>query len=134
MYKVMPPHGKEVSAGYGAQLRAVLAVARAEPVLRWRAIAGACGFAGFSAFWTTVPFLLAARYGFSQLEVGLFALAGAAGAIASAMGGRHLDARPRLRWPITGALLAGQLACYLLMLAGDAGPSWSGTPAYSPPT
>lgn len=126
MYKVMPPHDKEVSAGYGAQLRAVLAVARAEPVLRWRAAAGACGFAGFSAFWTTVPFLLAARYGFSQLEVGLFALAGAAGAIASAMGGRHLDARPRLRWPITGALLAGQLACYLLMLAGDAGPSWSG--------
>jgi predicted MFS family arabinose efflux permease len=126
MYRAMPAQDKEVSAGYGAQLRAVLAVARAEPALRWRATVGACGFAGFSAFWTTIPFLLAARYGFSQLEVGLFALAGAAGALASAMGGRHLDARPRLRWPITGVLLAGQLAFFLLMLAGDTGPFWSG--------
>jgi len=126
MYKGMPAEGREVSSGYGAQLRAVLAVARAEPVLRWRAAAGACGFAGFSAFWTTVPFLLAARYGFSQLEVGLFALAGAAGALASAKGGRHLDARPRLRWPITGILLAVQVACYLLMLAGSSGPRWAG--------
>jgi predicted MFS family arabinose efflux permease len=126
MYKGMPAEGKEVSAGYGAQLRAVLAVARTEPVLRWRAAAGACGFAGFSAFWTTVPFLLAARYGFSQLEVGLFALAGAAGALASVKGGRHLDARPRLRWPITGVLLGLQVACYALMLAGSSGPRWAG--------
>jgi predicted MFS family arabinose efflux permease len=126
LYREMPERGREVSTTYGAQLRAVLGVAWSEPVLRWRALTGACGFAGFSAFWTTVPFLLSARYGFSELEVGLFALAGAAGALASAKGGRHLDARPRLRWPATGALLAGQIAFYLLMLAGSAGPEWSG--------
>lgn len=127
LYKALPEHEREVSARYGAQLSAVLSVARNEPVLRWRALAGACGFAGFSAFWTTVPFLLAGpRYGFSQIEIGLFALAGAAGALASAKGGRHLDARPGLRWPVTGALLATQIASYLMMLAGDAGPEWAG--------
>jgi predicted MFS family arabinose efflux permease len=56
----------------------------------------------------------------------LFALAGAAGALASVKGGRHLDARPRLRWPITGVLLGLQVACYALMLAGSSGPRWAG--------
>jgi predicted MFS family arabinose efflux permease len=126
LYRAMPEQGREVSSGYGAQLRAVLSVARSEPVLRWRSLTGACGFAGFSAFWTTVPFLLSSRYGFSQLEIGLFALAGAAGALVSTKGGRHLDARPQLRWPITGMLLAVQIVFFLVMLAAGSGPEWSG--------
>jgi predicted MFS family arabinose efflux permease len=127
MYRKVPGGEQEVHARYGAQLRAVLALVRREPVLRWRALTGACSFAGFSAFWTTVPFLLSgSRYGFTQLEIGLFALAGAAGAIASAAGGKHLDARPRLRWPLTGVLLAVQFASFCLMFGGQAGPEWLG--------
>ncbi|HEY1625899.1 MAG TPA: MFS transporter [Streptosporangiaceae bacterium] len=122
LYRALPDHGREVSVGYGTQLRAVFDVARNEPVLRWRAMIGACGFAGFSAFWTTVSFLLAGpRYHFSQLEIGLFALAGTAGALASAFGGRHLDARPHLRWPLTGILLALQLLSYGLITLGGYG-------------
>jgi predicted MFS family arabinose efflux permease len=127
LYRALPDFPSEVRVGYGSQLRAVFAVARSVPVLRWRALIGACGFAGFSAFWTTVPFLLAGpRYGFSQLEIGVFALAGAAGALASAKGGRHLDARPRLRWPMTGTLLTVQIASFALILGGDSGPEWLG--------
>jgi len=123
LYRALPDQPREVSVGYGAQLRAVLDVARSQPVLRWRALIGACGFAGFSAFWTTVSFLLAGpRYHFSQLEIGLFALAGTAGALVSAFGGRHLDARPRLRWPLTGVLLGVQFVCYGLIGLGGAGP------------
>jgi predicted MFS family arabinose efflux permease len=123
LYRALPDRAREVSVGYGAQLRAVLDVARSQPVLRWRALIGACGFAGFSAFWTTISFLLAGpRYHFSQLEIGLFALAGTAGALASAFGGRHLDARPHLRWPLTGVLLAVQLLSYGLISFGATGP------------
>jgi predicted MFS family arabinose efflux permease len=123
LYRALPDRVREVSVGYGAQLRAVLDVARTQPVLRWRALIAACGFAGFSAFWTTVSFLLAGpRYHFSQLEIGLFALAGTAGALVSALGGRHLDARPQLRWPLTGVMLGLQLVCYGLIAGGGAGP------------
>jgi predicted MFS family arabinose efflux permease len=123
LYRALPDRAREISVGYGAQLRAVSEVARTQPVLRWRALIGACGFAGFSAFWTTVSFLLAGpRYHFSQLEIGLFALAGTAGALVSAFGGRHLDARPRLRWPLTGAMIGLQLVSYGVITFGGVGP------------
>jgi predicted MFS family arabinose efflux permease len=123
LYRALPDRPREVSVGYRSQLVAVLHVARTQPVLRWRALIGACGFAGFSAFWTTVSFLLAGpRYHFSQLEIGLFALAGTAGALASAFGGRHLDSRPHLRWPLTGGLLGLQLVSYGLIAFGGSGP------------
>jgi predicted MFS family arabinose efflux permease len=125
LYRVLPDQAREVTVGYAAQLRAVLAVARTEPVLRWRALIGACGFAGFSAFWTTISFLLAGpEYRFSQLEIGLFALAGAAGALASAFGGRHLDARPQLRWPVTGVVLVLQVASFVLIGLGGGHLGW----------
>jgi MFS family permease len=72
----LPP---EIEDSYRSQLRETRNVARTQPVLRWRSLIGACGFGSFAAFWTTVSFLLASpRYGFNQLEIGLFALAGAA--------------------------------------------------------
>jgi predicted MFS family arabinose efflux permease len=123
LYRTLPDRAREVSVGYGAQLRAVFDVARSQPVLRWRALIGACGFAAFSAFWTTISFLLSGpRYHFSQLEIGLFALAGTAGALTSAFGGRHLDARPQLRWPLTGVMLGLQLVSYGLIALGGVGP------------
>lgn len=103
----LPDHPPELTVTYLEQMRGVLAVARAEPVLRWRSLMGACGFAAFGCFWTTVTFLLSGpRYGFSQLDIGLFALVGAAGAVTAAYGGRLLDARRELRWIASGAALA----------------------------
>jgi predicted MFS family arabinose efflux permease len=79
--RALPGADREVSIGYLAQLRAVVRLARSEPVLRTRALIGAAQFAAFSCFWTTVTFLLAGpRYGFSQATIGLFALVGVAGA------------------------------------------------------
>jgi len=102
-------------------LRGVLDIARAEPALRWRSLIAACGFGSFGAFWTTVTFLLSGpQYGFSQLAIGLFALVGAAGAITSLAGGRVLDKRPALRWPVTGASLALLAASYILIGLGGA--------------
>jgi predicted MFS family arabinose efflux permease len=119
--RALPDHGAQLVISYRAQLRGVLDIARTEPVLRWRSLIAACGFGSFACFWTTVTFLLSGpQYNFSQLDIGLFALVGAAGAITSLAGGRALDKRPRLRWPATGAALALLAAAYLPIGLGGA--------------
>ncbi len=119
--RALPDHGPQLSITYRAQLRGVLDVALAEPVLRWRSLIAACGFGSFACFWTTVTFLLSGPdYGFSQLDIGLFALVGTAGAITSVAGGRVLDRRPSLRWPASGVALALLAVSYLPIGLGGA--------------
>ena len=125
LYKLVPDLPPEIDASYGHQLRQALGLVRTEPVLRWRSLIGACGFGSFSAFWTTVSFLLSRPpYNFDQLEIGLFALAGTAGAVISGLGGRHIDARPHLRWPLTGVVQGALLASYALIALGGAHLHW----------
>jgi predicted MFS family arabinose efflux permease len=118
--RALPDHGKQLDIGYAQQMRGVFAVVRAEPALRWRSLIAACGFGTFGCFWTTITFLLSGpQYGFNQLEIGLFALVGAAGAVTAMAGGRQLDSKPRLRWPVTGAALALLVLSYVpIGLAG----------------
>lgn len=119
--RALPDHGPQLAISYLRQLRGVLDIARTEPVLRWRSLIAACGFGSFACFWTTVTFLLAGpRYNFSQLDIGLFALVGAAGAVTSLAGGRALDKRPRLRWPASGLALALLALSYLPIGLGGA--------------
>ena len=124
--RALPDHGRQLSISYRAQLRGVLDVARAEPSLRWRSLIAACGFGSFACFWTTVTFLLASpQYGFSQLEIGLFALVGAAGALTAMVGGRVVDARPGLRWPASGAALTLLALSYIPIGLGGAHLGWA---------
>jgi predicted MFS family arabinose efflux permease len=121
--RALPDHGPQLAIGYREQLRGVLDVARAEPALRWRSLIAACGFGSFACFWTTVTFLLSSpQYGFSQLDIGLFALVGAAGAVTSLAAGRVLDKRQALRWPASGAALGLLAAAYLPIGLGGAHP------------
>ncbi len=125
MSRVLPPTGREVEIGYLAQMRAVLRLARSSPVLRWRALIGAAQFAMFSCFWSTVPFLLAGRpFAFTEAEIGLFALVGAAGAGVVLLGGRLLDRLRELRWQITGAAIVLLLISFGMLAAGIDGLAW----------
>jgi predicted MFS family arabinose efflux permease len=125
MNRLLPRTGREIGLGYAGQLRAVSRLVASEPVLAWRSVIGAAQFAAFSCFWTTVTFLLSGPpYHYSQTAIGLFALVGAAGASAALAGGRQLDRRPRLRWPVTGASLALLAGSFALLAAGAHGLAW----------
>jgi predicted MFS family arabinose efflux permease len=77
---------------YRELLRSTVQVFVRDPVLRRRSLYGALGMAGFSIFWTTVAFLLAGPpYHYSETVIGLFGLAGAAGALCATFAGRLAD-------------------------------------------
>jgi predicted MFS family arabinose efflux permease len=77
---------------YPQLLKSVLRLLAEEPSLRLRGLLGAMAFATFSVMWTALGFLLAAPpFGFSNSTIGLFGLAGAAGALAANVVGRLSD-------------------------------------------
>ena len=125
--RALPDHPRQLDIRYSRQLAGVLAAVRSEPVLRWRSLLAACGFGAFSCFWTTVTFLLAGPgFGFSELEIGLFALVGAAGAVSAMTLGRVLDARPWLRWPATGVAFGIMAGSFVLIGLGGVHPGAPG--------
>ncbi|VFR23358.1 MFS permease [plant metagenome] len=90
--QALPPRQPGNGLRYAALLASMGRLARDTPVLRRRALYHAALFAAFSAFWTTVPLLLAGpAFGLSQGGIALFSLAGAAGAVATPIAGRIAD-------------------------------------------
>ncbi len=88
----LPRYREDAGLRYGALLKSVIELFVEEPVLRVRASLGVISFALFSLFWTPLAFLLSAPpYGYSDAVIGLFGLAGAAGALAATWAGRLAD-------------------------------------------
>jgi predicted MFS family arabinose efflux permease len=112
----LPGEGERPAASYRQTLRSVLTLVRTEPVLRLRMAYGALGMTSFTVLWTALTFLLAGpSFGYSEATIGLFGLAGLAGALAAQGAGRLFDrglARPAtgLFWLVIGA---GWGACSL---------------------
>ncbi|TCO62288.1 MFS transporter [Actinocrispum wychmicini] len=105
LYRVLPEVAPIERIRYPALLRSVFAVVREEPALRLRCSYGFLCFASFSAFWTTLAFLLAQPpYSYGEGVIGLFGLAGAVGALAARPAGRLVD---RNRERLTSGLLLG---------------------------
>jgi predicted MFS family arabinose efflux permease len=77
---------------YGALLHSMVRMALTNRVLQRRAAYHAPLFAAFSLFWTAAPLELAGPdYGLTQRGIALFALAGAAGALAAPLAGHAAD-------------------------------------------
>ena len=80
---------------YRTALRSVLGLIRTEPVLRQRMVLGGCAFGAFSILWTSIAFLLSgvhgSHYHYGNATIGLFGLAGVAGACAAQIAGRLAD-------------------------------------------
>ncbi len=90
--RVLPPEHERPRLNYGSLLKTTALLLAREPMLRRRAVLGALGFAAFSAFWTTMAFLLAGPpYHYGDTTIGLFGLIGAAGALCATFAGRWAD-------------------------------------------
>jgi predicted MFS family arabinose efflux permease len=92
LWRALPERRPSTSLGYRALLGSIGALIRREPLLRRRMVFGACGYAGFSLVWTTLTFLLSdPPFNYGETVIGLFGLAGLAGAIAAMRFGRLHD-------------------------------------------
>ena len=90
--RVVPAEVERPSIRYGALLGSTVTLFRTEPLLRRRILFGALGFAAFSAFWTTMAFVLSGSpYHYGTTTIGLFGLVGAAGALCATVAGRWAD-------------------------------------------
>lgn len=108
------PRSAAVAAGtsYPRVLASILTMIRRENVLRHRMVLGGLNMAAFSAMWTGIAFLLAGAHGsqyhFSDAAIGLFGLAGVAGALAAPRVGKLAD---------RGFLRHTQFGVWLVLLA-----------------
>ena len=108
--RALPSRQPQQSVGYAATLKSLPGIVRRTPLLRRRAVYQGLMFATFQVFWTAVPLVLAHEFGLGQAGIALFALAGAAGALAAPWAGRLADRG--LTRPATGGAMAVALLSF----------------------
>ncbi len=91
LWRMMPSYRPAAGLQYGRIITSMLALPPRMPALCWRSAYAALMFGAFNMFWTAAPLMLADRFGLSQHAIGLFALAGAGGALAAPLAGRLAD-------------------------------------------
>ena len=90
---------------YGSLMKSLIHYFKSEPLLRLAALRGALSFAGLSAFWTTLVFLLEDSFGYGSGVAGTFGLLGVAGALAATVVGKMNNKVSKNRIIIFSALL-----------------------------
>jgi len=112
LYRMLPQHRPKGDMHYGQILWSMAGLFRNTPGLRWRATYQFMLFAAFNLFWTVAPVMLADRFHLSQANIGLFALAGAGGALSAPIAGRLADRG------LGKVLTAGSMLAVALCFAG----------------
>jgi predicted MFS family arabinose efflux permease len=118
LWRLLPARKPDHSAGYLSLMTSVGSLVRELPVLRRRSVCQAALFICFTAYWTEIAFELMNRHGFSQAQVGLFALVGATGVTVAPVAGRIAD-RGGGRWGSGVALAIGVVAMIIAWRGAD---------------
>lgn len=119
LQRALPLRQPNSAMRYPQLLRSLWQLLRDTPLLRRRSAYHAAMFGAFSLFWSAIALLLASpAFGYSQSGIALFALAGAAGALAAPLAGRLADRG--LTRPATGAALAFGAAAFVIAAIGAA--------------
>ncbi|HAT33175.1 MAG TPA: MFS transporter [Janthinobacterium sp.] len=114
---ILPQEAPRGKLRYIKLLASLADIIGQEPLLRQRALFAGLGLGTFSVFWTGLTFLLsAAPYHYSEMQIGLFGLVGAAGALAANTAGRMAD-RGHARLA-TWLLILTSLASWLCIAFG----------------
>ncbi|MDP9081332.1 MAG: MFS transporter [Bacteroidota bacterium] len=87
----LPEVEPDYKGTYKSLMTSLIHLVKEEPKLRLAALRGALCFACFSAFWTTIVFLLKQNFNMGSSVAGEFGLVGAFGAIAAGLMGRLSD-------------------------------------------
>jgi predicted MFS family arabinose efflux permease len=115
LHTALPQHAPTTTIPYAQVLRSTAQLVRTHPALLRRGLYQAAMFGAFSAFWTTVSYVLTGpHFHYSAVGVGIFALVGAAGAAIAPLAGRWAD--HNLVRPMTGIAFA--VAALAFALAG----------------
>lgn len=105
LWRLLPTYRQSAGLSYGRLLLSIGELFRRYPLYRRRSVLGFLSFAMFSVLWTSIAFLLASNpWNFSDAAIGLFGLAGAAGALSARKAGTLVD-RGHARWVTLGGLL-----------------------------
>ncbi|MEX6686881.1 MFS transporter [Danxiaibacter flavus] len=92
MYKRFPASKSAFSGKYHHLMRSLFTLIKTQPLLRESTAINMCCFAVFGAFWTTMVLLFSNEpFHFTSEKIGLFGLAGAAGAMAAPLVGKLGD-------------------------------------------
>lgn len=91
LYRMMPEHRPASGLRYNRAIWTMVGLPGRMPDLCWRSAYGALMFGSFNMFWTSAPLMLADLFHLGQHEIGVFALAGAGGALAAPWAGRLSD-------------------------------------------
>jgi len=85
--KLLPDY----KGSYGSLLKSIGYYFKTEPPVRLAALRGGLAFAGLSAFWTTLVFLMEDNFGYGSDVTGAFGLIGIVGALAATVVGKLND-------------------------------------------
>ena len=91
IFLFLPEVEPDYTGSYKKLMGSLIDLFKNEPKLRFASLRGALCFACFSAFWTTIVFLLKENFNMGSDAAGLFGLVGAFGAIAAGLMGRLSD-------------------------------------------
>ncbi|MEU9782460.1 MFS transporter [Streptomyces phaeochromogenes] len=118
LHTALPRQAATTTIPYTQVLRSTVRLVRIHPVLLRRGLYQAAMFGAFSAFWTTVSYVLTGpRFHYSPVGVGVFALVGAAGAAVAPFAGRWADRK--LVRPMTGAGLVAAAVAFAVAGLGQ---------------
>lgn len=101
----LPPMKPTYKDSYASLMKSLWFYFKTESALRVAALRGALAFAGLSAFWTTLVFLMEDSFGYGSGVTGVFGLFGIAGALGATVVGKMNDKVSKNKLIIIGALL-----------------------------
>ncbi|WP_339344826.1 MFS transporter [uncultured Alcanivorax sp.] len=106
LWRLLPRYHQPASLHYGQLITSIIGLFARHKVYRQRSVLGFLGFAMFSVLWTSLAFLLSAEpWSFNDATIGLFGLAGAAGALSARHAGVLADRGHGQRLTIIGIVI-----------------------------
>ena len=109
----LPHRPPTLQMRYPKLMHSMLQLARTQPSLWTASIVSALSFGGFTAFWTTLSFLMKSVFHRGASEAGMFGIVGVIGALAAPLAGKLSDRRGS-KFTVTLSLIASAVAFIIM--------------------